>query len=169
MSIQHVNCMQITFSPPHHISLSNSRSCLVYHLLNPHMVVGCLKSAAHPFCSLIGTCVINRLDCDEEADDASASAVDSSDDESNDSDGAGPGPTASLHSPAQAPPQTPQSGNSQSSSQVQSPLGQASLDNHGKGSTYKLRDSRWQKTKDRLLSWELFIHLVIKKSSFVLI
>ncbi|XP_034239651.1 uncharacterized protein LOC117644366 isoform X14 [Thrips palmi] len=87
----------------------------------------------------------DRLDCDEEADDASASAVDTSDDESNDSDG----PAPSLPSPAQAQSQVQSQAQGQSQvqsqSQAQSPLaqaGQAGHENHGKGSSYKLRDSR---------------------------
>ncbi|XP_052121510.1 uncharacterized protein LOC113202824 isoform X13 [Frankliniella occidentalis] len=95
--------------------------------LNEHNKIGLMDSKKGQ--GLGQTRDSERLDCDEEADDASASAVDSSDDESNDSDG--PGPAASL----------PQA---QAQGQAQSPLGQASHENHGEGSSsaYKLRDSR---------------------------
>lgn len=87
----------------------------------------------------LNSILVDRLDCDEEADDASASAVDSSDDESNDSEGAAP----SLPSPARAQSQAQGQSQVQSQSQAQSPLAPAAgHENHGKGSSYKLRDSR---------------------------
>jgi len=98
--------------------------------MNPACGIQCDRDLNSP--------VVNRLDCDEEADDASASAVDSSDDESNDSDG----PAPSLPSPAQVQSQAQGQSQVQSQSQAQSPLAQAGHENHGKGSSYKLRDSR---------------------------